>query len=85
MPYALRQELSIYRGEPTAKNEGVIKATLKRLLRRKSELDKLSFKVDDVLSFIREKDTLNIEKLLNLFYVARFLAKREEKNEAVSV
>lgn len=89
MPYALKQELSIYGDKTSIENKAVIEAVLKRLLKRKSELEKLSFKIDELMNFIKvdnkKEKYLNIEKLLNLFYIARFLASREEKNEAVSV
>ncbi len=89
MPYALRQELSIYGDKTSIENKNVIEAVLKRLLKRKAELEKLSFKADKLMNFMKvddkEEECLSIEKLLNLFYIARFLASREEKNEAVSV
>lgn len=83
--YALRDELNVFYPNCEEAKKNLISSILKRLLIRKGRLDNPQCLVEEVLCISREHEKVNIEKLLNLFYIARFLAEREEKGEAISV
>ncbi|MFN0239179.1 type III-B CRISPR-associated protein Cas10/Cmr2 [Hydrogenobacter sp. Uz 6-8] len=81
IPYAVREELWIFREEKAETQQDLIKALLRRVLRRKSrlkgEVDGLIERIDGA-GFLR-----SVESLESLLYVARFLSKVEAIDEAV--
>lgn len=83
LPYALQQELWVFKGDQKPQHTDLIKALLRRALMRKSKLED---RIDSLIEALQQSGFLeDISSLEALFYVARFVSRLEEKNEAVCV